>query len=107
MPKIVRKPSTKMLRAIDDYKITGIETTLSFCKFVLKHEAFVSGQFDTKFVERYFTPEKLQESFNEEDLEILAAAGVFLLETTKPKNQSNHTIENRSSTNWKKRLKNG
>ena len=101
------KAINRMLRAIDDYKITGIETTLSFCRFVMKHEAFLSGNFDTKFVERYFTPEKLQESFNEEDLEILAAAGVFLLETTKPKNQSNHTIENRSSTNWKKRLKNG
>jgi len=101
------KAINKMVRAIDDYKITGIETTLSFCRFVLKHEAFISGNFDTKFVERYFTPEKLQETFNDEDLEILAAAGVFLLETNKPKTKQENTVAAHVATNWKKRLKNG
>lgn len=51
---------SKMIRAIDEYEITGIETTLGFCKFVMQHEAFKSGQFDTKFVEKYFTPEALK-----------------------------------------------
>ncbi|MDX5422800.1 MAG: acetyl-CoA carboxylase biotin carboxylase subunit, partial [Hymenobacteraceae bacterium] len=45
----------KMLRAIDEYQITGIETTLPFGKYVLQHEAFVSGNFDTKFIERHYT----------------------------------------------------
>ncbi|MDG1476111.1 MAG: acetyl-CoA carboxylase biotin carboxylase subunit [Vicingaceae bacterium] len=52
----------RMIRAIDDYQISGVETTLSFCKFALKHEAFVSGEFDTHFVAKHFTPEKLQSS---------------------------------------------
>jgi propionyl-CoA carboxylase alpha chain len=52
----------RMIRAIDDYQISGVETTLSFCKFALKHEAFVSGNFDTHFVTKHFTPEKLQNS---------------------------------------------
>ena len=30
----------RMIRAIDDYKIVGIETTLPFCKFVMQHESF-------------------------------------------------------------------
>lgn len=51
----------RMLRAIDEFKITGVATTLGFCRFVLKHEAFVSGKFDTHFVQMYFTPEKLNE----------------------------------------------
>jgi acetyl-CoA carboxylase biotin carboxylase subunit len=50
-----------MLRAIADYKISGVETTLPFCKFALEHEAFVSGNFDTHFVGKYFTPEVLTE----------------------------------------------
>src|ERR1700741_5650092 len=33
----------RMLRAIEEYKITGVETTLDFCSFVLQQEAFVSG----------------------------------------------------------------
>ena len=63
----------KTLRAIDEYEITGLETTLGFCAFVLQHEAFVSGQFDTKFVEKYFRPEVLQAAPRAEEA-LLAAA---------------------------------
>jgi acetyl-CoA carboxylase biotin carboxylase subunit len=49
----------KMIRAIDEYIITGVQTTLPFCRFVMEHEAFRSGQFDTHFVSKYFSPEKL------------------------------------------------
>ncbi len=49
----------RMKRAIAEYQITGIETTLGFCNFVMEHEAFVSGKFDTNFVTKYFTPEQL------------------------------------------------
>lgn len=101
------KAINRMVRAIDDYKITGIETTLPFCRYVLEHDAFTSGNFDTKFVENYFTPEKLDEVFNEEELDILAAAGVFLLETTKPKTEQKETMVNKAGSNWKKRLNNG
>ncbi len=48
----------KMRRAIDEYKITGLSTTLSFGKFVMDHEAFISGHFDTNFVNKYFKPEE-------------------------------------------------
>jgi acetyl-CoA carboxylase biotin carboxylase subunit len=57
----------KMLRAIQDYQITGVETTLPFCAFVLKHEAFVSGKFDTGFIPKYFKPEMLNHTGNEND----------------------------------------
>lgn len=46
----------KLLNAIEDYKIEGVKTTLGFGKFVLNHPAFISGDFDTKFVENYFHP---------------------------------------------------
>ena len=52
----------RMIRAIDDYQISGVETTLSFCKYALKHDAFISGDFDTHFVTKHFSPEKLQNS---------------------------------------------
>ena len=61
----------KTIRAIDEYEITGLETTLGFCRFVMTHEAFRSGNFDTKFVEKYFTPEVLK-SIPVEEEEILA-----------------------------------
>ncbi|MFA6082974.1 acetyl-CoA carboxylase biotin carboxylase subunit [Mucilaginibacter sp.] len=50
----------RMIRAIDEYTITGITTTLGFGKFVMQHEAFTSGNFDTHFVKKHFNPESLQ-----------------------------------------------
>lgn len=46
----------RMVRAIEQYQISGLNTTLEFCHFALNHEAFISGDFDTKFVEKYFSP---------------------------------------------------
>ena len=58
----------RMLRAIDEYQITGITTTLGFGKFVMQHEAFTSGNFDTHFVKKYFTVGSLQNSKDDEAL---------------------------------------
>lgn len=52
----------KMLRAIEDYTISGVKTTLPFCAFVLKHEAFRTGNFDTHFVQQHFKPDMLNHS---------------------------------------------
>lgn len=73
----------KMIRAIEDYEITGIETTLGFCKFVMQHEAFRSGNFDTKFVEKYFTPEVLQPTPIEEEEKVASILAAHLTEQTK------------------------
>lgn len=72
----------KMLRAIQDYKIIGVETTLDFCTFVLKHKAFVSGNFDTGFIKNFFTPELLYPK-NESLDSIAALAGGLVYEQGK------------------------
>jgi acetyl-CoA carboxylase biotin carboxylase subunit len=73
----------RMLRAIEEYEITGIETTLPFCSFVMEHEAFISGQFDTKFIEKHFSPEMLHNSAPAEVQEVAAVFATFLAETDK------------------------
>ena len=50
-----------MLKAISNYHIEGIETTLPFGTFVCEHEAFRSGNFDTHFVKKYYSPEVLKD----------------------------------------------
>lgn len=72
----------KMLRAIADYKIVGVETTLDFCTFVLKHDAFVSGKFDTGFIKQYFSPEMLYPKVEGMD-EIAALAGALIHDSGK------------------------
>ncbi len=44
----------RMRRAVGEYKILGIKTTLGFFERVLHHPAFVAGDFDTSFVEKVF-----------------------------------------------------
>jgi acetyl-CoA carboxylase biotin carboxylase subunit len=69
----------RMIRAINDYHISGVETTLPFCNFVMQHEAFISGNFDTHFVKHYFKPESLNPVMNadEEEIASIAAAIAF------------------------------
>jgi propionyl-CoA carboxylase alpha chain len=61
----------RAIKAIDDYEISGLKTTLDFGKFVLKHEAFVSGHFDTNFVKHYFQDPTVMYSAMEEEKEAL------------------------------------
>jgi acetyl-CoA carboxylase biotin carboxylase subunit len=44
----------RMRRALAEYRILGIKTTLPFFERVLQHPDFVAGEFDTSFVERVF-----------------------------------------------------
>ncbi|TGV00096.1 acetyl-CoA carboxylase biotin carboxylase subunit, partial [Mesorhizobium sp. M00.F.Ca.ET.186.01.1.1] len=43
----------RMKRALGEFVIDGITTTIPFHQKVLEHEVFVSGHFDTKFLETY------------------------------------------------------
>ena len=56
----------EMLNAIKNYHIEGIETTLPFGTFVCEHDAFRSGNFDTHFVKKYYSAEKLKENIEAE-----------------------------------------
>ena len=52
----------KMIEAITAYEVKGVSTTLPFGTFVMQHEAFRSGHFDTNFVKKYYDSEKLKEA---------------------------------------------
>jgi acetyl/propionyl-CoA carboxylase alpha subunit len=91
----------KMIRAIDEFEVTGVENTLAFGKYVLQHPAFVSGNFDTKFIERYFTPEALNPTPDEAAEKIAAVLAAWLYENAQlaPTSPKNATL---LSSNWKK-----
>jgi len=65
----------RMVRAIDDFHVSGVKTTLPFCRWAIQHEAFVSGNFDTHFVQKYFTIDVLENhQAEEEEVAAIAAA---------------------------------
>ncbi|MFN0214246.1 MAG: acetyl/propionyl/methylcrotonyl-CoA carboxylase subunit alpha [Saprospiraceae bacterium] len=89
----------KMKEAIAAYEIEGVATTLPFGQFVLDHPAFVSGDFDTHFVQEYFTAEKLIKS-QKEDAEVAALLGLrFHLE-----NKKTLRVPEPGVSRWKERV---
>jgi acetyl-CoA carboxylase biotin carboxylase subunit len=93
---------TRMKRAIDEYQITGVQNTLSFGKFVMEHDAFVSGNFDTHFVGKYFEVNTAVEG-SEEEAFIAAVMGLKIL---KEKRAPTMMINSGSSeSKWQKNRK--
>jgi propionyl-CoA carboxylase alpha chain len=55
-----------MIRAIENYRVDGVKTTLPFGKFVCEHEAFKTGKFNTHFVKNYYSADKLKAEMDKE-----------------------------------------
>ena len=87
-----------MIKAIDNYKVEGVATTLPFGKFVCEHQAFTSGNFDTHFVKNYYSAKKLENQY-EEEREIAAMVALQLYLENKKVVKTPMTI----SSNWEKR----
>jgi propionyl-CoA carboxylase alpha chain len=67
----------KMDDALAEYKIAGLQTTIPFCRFVMQHEHFQAGKYDTHFIKDYYKPEMLNSRLPE-DIEPVILAGVLL-----------------------------
>lgn len=65
------KAIERTIKAIDEYQISGLKTTLDFGKYVLKHEAFISGNFDTNFVRHYLEDPRVMYTVMEDEGEAL------------------------------------
>ncbi len=93
----------KMLRAIRDYEIAGVETTLSFCRFALNHQAFRSGNFDTNFVKHHFKPDFLFEELSPAEIEVAAlfASKISGNKVQEPKELL--SIQDTASSRWRQR----
>lgn len=44
----------RMYRALKEYVITGVETTIPFHQEIIEDEVFMSGNFNTKFIEEFY-----------------------------------------------------
>ncbi|RQO30847.1 acetyl-CoA carboxylase biotin carboxylase subunit [Taibaiella sp. KBW10] len=67
----------RLCRAVDEYKIKGIKTTLAFGKWAVRQPAFVEGKFDTNFINKYYKPEYLMAADEEERNVAAALAGLL------------------------------
>lgn len=64
----------RMRRALREYKIKGIKTNIPFHQWVMNHERFIKGNYDTHFIDEEFSPEVLKKSYSHEEIAIISAA---------------------------------
>ncbi len=89
----------RMIRAIDEYTIVGIKTTLGFGRFVMEHEAFRSGNFDTGFIKDYYHPNEMNKTKSEELMHVAAILADGLLSEVR---QDEVAVENSAVSKWRR-----
>lgn len=87
----------RMKRAIKEYEIVGVKNTLNFGTFVMNHEAFISGKFDTHFVKEHFKPEYLQQE-NEDEMKVAALLASHIYDSAEEQKSKANTVK--ESSNW-------
>ena len=90
----------RMRRALEEYKVVGVRTTIPFHQNLLKQSRFIAGSFDTRFVEERFSMEEadaMRETYPE--IAAIMATLVAHQETVR----AAHVIRSakRDTSNWK------
>lgn len=94
----------RCIAAIDNYQISGVKTTLDFGKFVLKHPAFRSGNFDTNFVKTHFSdPALLKDAMQEEERALISALDTIWQDVQEQK--KNAFASRNISSSWKNQIR--
>jgi acetyl-CoA carboxylase biotin carboxylase subunit len=67
-----------MKRALSEYVVTGVKTTIPFHIRVMNNRHFIAGDFDTNFIDKvFFKEEEARELENKEVALVTAAIQVF------------------------------
>lgn len=82
----------RLRRALDEYNVGGIETTLPFFREIVRDEEFIAGKLDTGFIPRYFERKASQSETDNilQDIALIASALSY-------SNQTASTISNQPS----------
>jgi acetyl-CoA carboxylase, biotin carboxylase subunit len=97
----------RLRRALDEYQITGIKTTLPFFREIVDDEEFIAGRLDTGFISRFQerreakrqskSTETVKEKTKLQDIALIAAALAY--RQAKPASARQAQIE---PSNWKR-----
>jgi len=94
---------TRMLNALNDMYVQGVETSIPLYKTILQSEEYKNGQLSTDFLKRYDMIEKLKEDLKKEKIEksdAALAAAIMHSEYFKSRVQDSTS----NSSNWKNKL---
>ena len=84
---------SRMKRALEEFRISGLKTTIGFHSLVMENDNFVSGDFSTKFIETEYPNHKFETA---DDKTIATAAIAAAID--KFKNESGISLRNGKSS---------
>jgi len=90
----------RMRRALYNYKITGIKTSIKFLERIMETPDFVDGKYNTHFVENNFDFLMKPNGFTD-DNEDIAIITVFLDYTNKLEKLQPEPVKKNMANNWK------
>jgi len=70
----------RMRRALEEYRISGVRTTIPFCLWVVENDQFRRGEYTTHFVEEQFKARAEKLHAATKDHEVAAAMGAVLVD---------------------------
>lgn len=91
----------RMSRALYEYQIIGVKTTIPFCLFVLQHPKFVEGKFDTQFVEEYFSQDSLKNRHQQYNIVAAICSVLYDFHQRKPSASRRILLNGQAKSNWK------
>ena len=87
----------KMRRALFEYEVGGIKTTLPFFREIMEDEVFIKGNLDTGFISAFNERKKVSETTEkEQDMAIIATALAFSKKQAQPKKSGQDSTSKQS-----------
>src|SRR6266545_3137820 len=90
----------RMRRALEEYRIVGVQTNIPFHQTMMDSHRFMGGQYDTRFVEERFS---MEEAADDKDNHIETAAILATLVAHQETERSANIVNRneRDTSNWK------
>jgi len=89
----------RMARALDEYRLMGLNTNIPFHQKLMRSHHFISGKFDTSYIEHYYTPN----SDDVDEHKMRTAAIIATLVAHQQAQQAAQIVgpNERDTSNWK------
>jgi len=96
----------RMRRALYEYKITGVKTTIRFLERIMDTPEFRKGEYNTHFIEKNIAF-LLSDGKSDRDIENIALIATFAqyLSRLEESKKSNAAPSEKKETNWKRQLR--
>ncbi|HUL44789.1 MAG TPA: acetyl-CoA carboxylase biotin carboxylase subunit [Bacteroidota bacterium] len=91
----------RLSSALESYRIYGVKNNLQLCKWIVDHQDFRRGEFDTHFLQEQYSPDKLPGA--PEQFLKLVSAGASYIHFSSNRQSGGKATQEVSASKWKLR----